>query len=887
MNQFKLIDINTIIDATSFAESDNTAELEDELAKRKKNRYLRADFFVAVFLVIFLVFTVFGFHGVRQALYEEQSANLLRIMEKSSQNIDTMLLDKWEDVDFLARNLLDSSYESREDFLNKLSMIQNNMNESNGSIVVIDSSGICYTANGESFRWTNNAFLNKRERAVLVTDFPTMSMMFTARLPRSIQAGNLDITHVVMVTDMRSLDQFLMLKDYGTESATYIVHATGGHVYRQDATNDLSNMYNVVATLEQCEFKYGSSIEKMKKDLASDASGSAYAVIKDTPCYVVYERLSINDWYAIMIVPADLVGGNTTSFMRYIMIFMALFALGVMAIILSYLIINQRRRREQDEQIKAALKRTAVTMKKAAEAEKSANEAKTRFLSSMSHDIRTPMNAIIGLTMLAGKHTDDPVYVKDCLRKITVSGDYLLTLVNDILDISKVESGKFTLNPAVFSLAEVASNLVNIIRPQLTAKEQEFDVHIHKIQYEHLVGDELRINQIFLNLLTNAVKYTPEGGKIVVDLREEPVTEQTVRLIFSVEDNGIGMSEEFQKDMYSTFSRAVDSRTNEIQGTGLGLVICKQMVDLMEGTIQCKSTENVGTTFTVTLELQKAEESEDALTLPDLQLLLVDDDEIFLESAGQTLTEMGAEVDLAKDGFSAVEMMRKKHQAGEEYSMIIVDWKMPGLDGMDTVREIRALVGNQIPVLLVSAYDWSQIEQEVLGSGVDGFLSKPFFRSTVHHEIMHYLKEENTAQHKQLTSDKDLAGTRLLIAEDIELNFEIISDMLALHDIETVQAENGQICVDTINAAPEGSFDMILMDVQMPVLNGLEATQAIRRSEREWVRTIPIIAMTADAFAEDVQACLAAGMDSHLAKPVDLRKLIQELRRFRGTRHRK
>ncbi len=854
-----------------------------DAARRKRRWHPFSYVLMAMMLVLYLVFSIQGVRGIQGALYKEQSANLLRVMEKISQNIDTLLSDKWEDVIFLSKMLADESYDSEEAFCSKMGAIQKSMSAGNGIIVAIDSNGICHTVEGEHFRWNNNAMLNTKDRAVWVTNSPVVkedvdSMLFTARLPHPVQAGDVTFTHVVMVTDMRSLDQFLMTREYGTESATYIVHATGGHVYRQDSTNSLSNMYNVVATLEQSSFAYGTSVEQMKAALAENRSGCAYATVKGIDCYVVYERLSINDWYAVMMVPAAMAGGSTTEFMQYIMAFMAVFALTILVTIVSFLLINQRQRREHDEQIKAALRKTA-------EAEKNANEAKTRFLSSMSHDIRTPMNAIIGMTTLASRRTNDPVYIQECLRKIALSSDYLLTLINDVLDISKVESGKLSLNPVHFSLAETASNLMNIVRPQLDAKQQLFDIHIHAIRYEHLVGDELRINQIFLNLLTNAVKYTPEGGKITVDLREEELTERTVQLIFTVTDTGIGMSKEFQKDMYATFTRATDSRINRIQGTGLGLAICKQMVDLMEGTIVCESAEGEGTTFTVTLELEKSGSPEDTLVLPPIRLLLADDDTVFLEGTEKTLTEMGAEVDLAQNGMQAVELVRKQHEAGQDYPLIIVDWKMPELNGVETIREIRSLVGEQVPILLVSAYDWAQIEQEALEAGATGFLSKPVFRSSAYREIMRYLKDSNTARPKKADHNEDLAGMRLLVAEDIELNYEIVSDMLAEYGIETVWAENGQRCVDTIEAAPEGSFDMILMDVQMPVMNGRDATRTIRQSDREWVRTIPIIAMTADAFAEDVQFCLAAGMDSHIAKPVDLKKMFRELRRFRGTRH--
>ncbi|MCM1173396.1 MAG: response regulator [Clostridium sp.] len=520
-----------------------------------------------------------------------------------------------------------------------------------------------------------------------------------------------------------------------------------------------------------------------------------------------------------------------------------------------------------------------LSLQNAIEMADSANKAKTNFLSSMSHDIRTPMNAIVGMTDIAKKHTDDKEKLNDCLEKITLSSQHLLTLINDVLDISKIESGKLTLSPINFSLRRTIENLVNIVRPMIKAKEQEFDVHIHGVDCEMLYGDELRVSQVFINILSNAVKYTPNGGKIVLDLYEERKDEQTVHLTYVVKDNGIGMSREYMKHMYDTFTRADDSRTSKIQGTGLGLAIVKQMVMLMNGTIDCESEPDKGTAFTVSLELPIGKDDSRVYTLPPVDILLVDDDEVFLAITEDVIEEMGAKAETACCGEKALELVKMRHEAGNDYAVAIVDWKMPEMSGAEAVCAIRNIVGANTSIILVSAYDWSDIEDDAKNSGADGFISKPLFKSYLSEKIGRVLKVEEGRNDIAEAKNNDLKGLNVLVAEDNDLNWEVVSELLHMYEITADHAENGKIAVEMMQNATDGKYDLILMDVQMPVMNGREATKEIRKSSRDYVKDIPIIAMTADAFAEDIAACLAAGMDGHVAKPVDMDKFCQEIRR--------
>ena len=514
----------------------------------------------------------------------------------------------------------------------------------------------------------------------------------------------------------------------------------------------------------------------------------------------------------------------------------------------------------------------------AAKEAEAANRAKSDFLSAMSHDIRTPMNAILGLTTIAQRNVDDPAIVKDSLHKIGLASNHLLTLINDILDISKVESGKLTLTPATFSIVEATENLVNISQPMVKEKNIAFQLHANAVEHEYLCADQLRINQVFINILSNALKYTEPFGSVAVDLQElESETPGMVRLVYRVADTGMGMSEEFMEHMYESFSRQTDSRVNKVQGTGLGLAITKQMIDLMGGTIECQSKLGEGTTFTVTLDLLIAEREPEDMTLESVDALLVDDDEVFLQTAQYTFNSLDARVEVASSGAQALEMVGARHSLHDDYGVIIVDWKMPDMDGIEVVRRMRALVGEQVPIILVSAYDWSDIEESAKEAGADGFISKPLFKSTLYRAINELL---NLTEATDANEDdhSDIAGMRVLAAEDNDINWEILNMLLDMHGIESVRAENGQIAVDMLASSQPGDYDLVFMDVQMPIMNGIEATKAIRALPGEWPSTIPIIAMTADAFSEDVAKCMDAGMNGHIAKPIDIKIVLKEIR---------
>ena len=510
-----------------------------------------------------------------------------------------------------------------------------------------------------------------------------------------------------------------------------------------------------------------------------------------------------------------------------------------------------------------------------------ASQAKSEFLANMSHDIRTPMNAIVGMTAIATAHMDDRKQVQNCLRKITLSSKHLLGLINDVLDMSKIESGKLTLTTEKISLKEVVEGIVNIMQPQMKTKKQTFDIHVDNIVTENVWCDSIRLNQVLLNLLSNANKYTPEGGSIRLFLFEEksPKGENYVRIHIHVKDNGIGMSPEFLKKIFASYSRADGARIHKTEGAGLGMAITKYIVDAMEGTIDIQSEPDKGTEFRVTFDFEKAAAMEEDMMLPPWNMLVVDDDELLCKTAMDALKSIGIKAEWTLSGEKAIDLVIQRHKKREDYQIILLDWKLPGMNGIQVAKEIRRNLGDEVPILLISAYDWSEFETEAREAGVSGFISKPLFKSTLFHALRQYMGVE--APHDQtLNQNMDLCGRRILLAEDNEINWEIASELLSDLGVELDWAEDGQICLDKFQKSPEGYYDAILMDIRMPHMTGYEATKAIRGLNHPDARSVPIIAMSADAFSDDIQHCLECGMNAHVAKPIDITELTRLLKKY-------
>ena len=540
----------------------------------------------------------------------------------------------------------------------------------------------------------------------------------------------------------------------------------------------------------------------------------------------------------------------------------------------------EQQKKEQEKKYQTQLEEQNRKLEIALQHEGAANRAKREFLFNMSHDIRTPMNAIIGFTSLAATHIDNREQVLDYLKKISTSSQHLLSLINDVLDMSRIESGKVKIEEKAVHLPDLVHDVRSIIQPNVAAKRLSLFIDTMDIEDEDIITDPLRLNQILLNILSNAIKFTPTGGMISIRIAQKNgAPKGCVCYEFRIKDNGIGMSEEFQKHIFEEFSREESSTVSGIQGTGLGMSITKNIVDLMGGTIALTSEPGKGTEFIVTLCFTRSGQKAEPKQLPQLEglrALVADDDTNTCLNVSTMLSKIGMRPEWTISGKEAVIRTKYAVEQGDAFSVYIIDWLIPDMNGIEIVRQIRKVIGNRCPIIILTAYDWADIEDEARAAGVTAFCEKPLFLSELRRVLAEPFRAEPASKPAQPTA-ADLQGKKLLLVEDNELNREIALEILKEAGFVVDTAEDGAVAVQKIKQAAPGQYDLILMDIQMPNLDGYEATRQIRALPDAEKASIPIFAMTANAFEEDRQNALAAGMNGHIAKPLDVPHLLRVL----------
>lgn len=525
------------------------------------------------------------------------------------------------------------------------------------------------------------------------------------------------------------------------------------------------------------------------------------------------------------------------------------------------------------------LERANAALRAALKEAEEANQAKSRFLSSMSHDIRTPMNAIVGMTAIALSHIDEKARVQDCLSKIQTASAHLMSLVNDVLDMSRIDSGRMTLSEEDFSLADLLHDAAVLLRPQAAQKEQSLTFHIDGIREENLTGDPLRLRQILVNIIGNAVKYTQAGGRIQVELSQRPAGNGTVWLDFSCRDNGIGMSREFLDRIFLPFERVRDSAVNKIEGTGLGMSIVKKLVDSMGGQISVESKVGEGSCFTVALPLPVSPQKRRTPALPAGQTVLVA--ESVEERAGQItafLRDGGLEPVRLSSGLEAVTRLTEARYEEQMPCALLLGQELSDMSPLDLAAHVRQLAGPSFPILLVSESDWALIEYRATRAGVSAFVPCPLFRSRLLDTLSALTAGSSEHGSAPGGPEEDYGGSRVLLVEDNELNQEIAVELLGMTGVQVEVAGDGAQALEKFRQSPEGYYDIIFMDVQMPVMDGYEATRQIRKLPRQDAGSVWIVAMTANAFMEDVRQARQAGMNEHISKPVDVDHLLEILR---------
>jgi len=670
--------------------------------------------------------------------------------------------------------------------------------------------------------------------------------------------------------DVKIFSKKLTLQNDAEEIFCELLRSNGNYVIRTNHTH-ISKDKNLFTALEKsADFKEETSLETMQEDMRNGEAGLAVYHLQDVLHYTYYAPVGGTDWYVKTTIHYDFVSEKVdvirttltkNSLIQLVLILMVLFlAFNI------YLSIRRRNESLQLEKIHA----------------EESSRAKSAFLSNMSHDIRTPMNAIIGFTTLAIKCDDNMEKVQAYLSKILASSNHLLTLINDVLEMSRIESGKIYLDETECNLSEILHDLNTIIIGQIEGKQQELVMNALNVENEDVYCDKLRLNQVLLNLLSNAIKFTPSGGKIFVIIEQKKeAPEGYGSYVIRVKDTGIGMTPEFAEKVFKPFERERTSTVSGIQGTGLGMAITKNIIDMMKGTIEVKTAPGKGTEYIIQINLRLQEKESEARSIEELKgvhVLVVDDDFDACDATTRMLVKLGMHAEWTMSGKEAILRAKQSLSLDDEFGIYIIDWRLPDIGGTEVARQIRAIVGDDAPIIIMTAYDWADIKDTEV-SGVNAFCNKPVFMSDLQAALLRVVGRHNPVQEKSEEEGEkiDFQGKRVLLVEDNSLNREIASEILTDAGIEIEEAENGAIAVEMVQKAEPGYYDLILMDVQMPVMDGHEATRKIRSLDDKERASVVIVAMTANAFEEDKLAAAEAGMNGHIAKPLDVDVLFETL----------
>ena len=763
----------------------------------------------------------------------------------------------------------------------------------------VDENGLVYTADEGVRDETDQYPFDYRtlsEPRVLIKDQSVPDKRVIIAYPirdRKLSVEGQPLAVCFMEMDMNTLLQDVSMKTQSSGTTFSNIYTSDGIALTNTVLGGLAVEDNLLEALAHAEYDQGSSYASVIQDFREGDRGITYFTYGDTKEILSYVPVLGTDWMLTYLIRDQIISERIDSVSGRIIVrsvLQSVLITLVLGVMFAYIIRQNRknarlaieketadaenRARQQELEEKLALQDQLLeqrqALQEALEAAEQASKAKTAFLSNMSHEIRTPMNAIIGLNSIALNDPDVPPKTREHLEKIGASAQHLLGIINDILDMSRIESGRMIIKNEEFSFSDMLEQVNSIISGQCRDKGLKFDCRtVGKID-DYYYGDEIKLRQVMINILGNAVKFTPEGGEVIFLIEEGQRFggKAVLKLVFR--DTGIGMSKEYLPHLFDPFSQEDSSTTSKYGSTGLGMPITKSIVELMNGHIEVESEKGKGTTFTVTVTLGESDShkgmQEGDINPKELDVLVVDDDPIALEHAQIVLGQAGINCELAASGADALEKVRLRHARRDDYDLLLVDWKMPEMDGVETTRQIRAVVGSDTPIVILTSYNWDEVAEEAMHAGVDTFVAKPLFAGHVLNQFREAFRRKNAAT---VVQKADLKGRRVLLAEDVEVNADIMVMVLSMREIITDVAQNGRIAVDKYLSQPAGAYDAILMDMRMPEMDGLEATRLIRASGREDAQTIPIIALTANAFDEDVQQSMQAGLNAHLSKPVD------------------
>ena len=858
---------------------------------RRKIPFLIISVVVLVFMIAFVFYAV---ARMEKYIISTGQENMSAVIEQMEQSYDLRVANIYERLQRIERNLFPVQTRSivlseHQDFLNVMA------DGTSEHILFIKNNGQVMTVDGkESYLDIQSSSLMKlqeKERIAQSVSWNVDSVKenrYLIALPvEPFFVDESEFAAVGFLFERSRIDSLFEVSGYGGQARLFSVDEKGIVTYTNQDDVKYYRNYSLLKHMKQDKFLTKQQYETLNEKLGSYETG--VEILVEEQYYIGFCPLQTSNSELVCIVPASVLNSSLLAYQDIAvqMIVVGMVVLGVLCLVLFYTT-NKKNQAVQKAKFEEETRKIKEEAMVALEIERDradyANQAKSQFLSNMSHDIRTPMNAIVGFTSLAIAHIDDDKMVlRDYLEKISVSSEHLLSLINDVLDMSRIESGKIQIQEVECSLPNLAHGLRSILQSSIASKNLDFFIDTVDVEHEMIICDKLRVNQILINIASNAVKYTNSGGKIKVKISEtEGAPEGYADFAFSVADTGIGMSEEFLKTIFEPFTRETNSTVNKIEGTGLGMAITKNIVDMMGGTISVTSTLGVGSEFVVRFRFRTIENEEELTVIPELdgfRALVADDNMDTCGSVAKMLRSAGLRAEWTTLGKEVVFRTKMAMEENDPFKVYIIDWLMPDMNGIEVVRRVRSEIGNEIPIIILTAYDWHDIEKEAREAGVTAFCSKPLFRSQLYQALKNV--EDATAKEPvPETSPEQFKGKRVLIVDDVELNREIAVAVIEDAGMQVETAENGQEAVEMLAGSVEGYYDIVLMDVMMPIMNGYEAAQEIRKLENRKLADIPIIAMTANAFEEDRIAALKAGMDDHLAKPIQLEKLYEIMLKY-------
>lgn len=869
----------------------NQTDIEQK--KKKRKGWPVVIIFAAVVILVAACKNYVSF--LEGQLFEERKSHIVEFTDKASEIVDSVISSSWQQVYACEYILKYKSPQTEADLLDVLASTSDFIDRNRSIVLAINENGGYYASDQATARWQQTELLRKSQdrQQQLVSEIPHKAgqsyFLFMERLnePLVFAGGGERITHLVVAEDIEAMRGKISVKGFGEQCYTYLMNEHGRRLYRYTYANNFIEGYNILNAFKDYSIVHGGTYEEFVQKIGQGENTALEFVFTGEDggkqrWFVANASIATENWQILLFVPSKVLGANSNLLLERTIIFFVLVFVVILALTAIMILVTISAM--ADKQLVLQKEQANRLLKVAADEANSANRAKSDFLSHMSHDIRTPINGIMGMTDIALKHLDNREKVLDCLNKISGSSYHLLGLINDVLDMSRIESGKTKANYAEFDIRTCIENCASIISGQLTTRDIGLVLEVEPFEHPFVRGDELHLRQVFINILGNSVKFTPDGGNIYFSAKEAEHTQERALFRFELADTGIGMKEEFLPRLFEAFSQEDDGSRTAYKGTGLGMAITKKFVELMGGTIAVKSQLNVGTEFTIELwmdidhEAKTKQTQESArISLAGMKALLVEDIELNMEIAQCILEENGVEVTQAFNGKEAVDIFAGR-PAGA-FDVILMDIMMPVMDGLAATKAIRGMCHPDAKSVVIIAMTANAYEEDIkksLEAGMDAHLSKPIDAGLLLRTLAGFYSPCD--QQARLGLD----GIRVLLVDDVELNLEIAKELLEDWGVDAETAENGNQAVELFESHPAGTFHAILMDVHMPVMDGLAATRMIRQMERADAKGIPILAMTADVDEDAIQKTADAGMDGYLEKPFDAEAMRKELLRVCG-----